>query len=226
MDTRPEDRAVAPSPCPLPLGERAGVRGSTGPGSISIQDTAATLHIGTIMDSRITMESLFIVALLAVFNIGLIFGVPSFPLAFQADPVFAGEWWRLVTWPFVHASRYHVVLDATGFLSAFVMLHELTRVRRLATVVMASVGSLVIPLLLGSSIWQDGLCGLSGPAHGVMAAESESWRPLRWQLDPSVLRSYLSILVEEYEFISPDEAVAILEGAIPKRANCALFNLS
>ena len=115
-------------------------------------------------------ESLFIVALLAVFNVGLIFGVPSLPFAFQAEPVFAGEWWRVFSWPLVHASRYHLVLDAVGFLSGFVMLHELSRSHRLTTVVMASAGSLLLPLLLGSTIWDHGLCGLSGPAHGVMAA--------------------------------------------------------
>lgn len=122
------------------------------------------------MNARTLTDSLFIIALLAVFNIGLVFGMPSIPFVFRVEPFLAGEWWRLFTWPLVHAGRYHAALDAIGFLSGFVMLHELTRTRRALVVFLASAGSLALPLALGSSIWLDGLCGLSGPAHGVMAA--------------------------------------------------------
>lgn len=57
--------------------------------------------------------------------------------------------------------------------------------------------------------------------HGVMEMRSEEeWAPLRWQMKPTILRRYLRCLSKRYEFISPDEAVAMLAGNIPIRANC------
>ena len=37
--------------------------------------------------------------------------------------------------------------------------------------------------------------------HGVMSSSSNGWSPLRWQLEPRLLREYLATLTEQYEFV-------------------------
>ena len=61
--------------------------------------------------------------------------------------------------------------------------------------------------------------------HGVMGGETAGWRPIRWQLDPDVLREQLQILTRHFEFIDCDEAADMLTGKIPQRPNCVVFTI-
>lgn len=61
--------------------------------------------------------------------------------------------------------------------------------------------------------------------HGVIDNSEKMWSPLRWQLEKQTLREYLNVLVDQYEFVEPNEALAMLEGTIPTRSNCALFTI-
>ena len=62
--------------------------------------------------------------------------------------------------------------------------------------------------------------------HGVMSDESSSsWKPLRWQMEPEVLRRYLSVLAAKYEFVSADEAIAMVTGEKPMRKHCMLLTI-
>ncbi len=108
----------------------------------------------------------FIVALMAA-NFMLLFGRVCEPLIFFPSQLAAGEWWRTITFPFVHVSGYHLLLDAGAFLFLYHGLREASTRRRLLYVVACAAGSLGVSLI--SSPLSNGLCGLSGIAHGLMA---------------------------------------------------------
>lgn len=111
-----------------------------------------------------------LLALLFLTNLGLLLGnIPSANLMFRPAAVASGEWWRLVFWPFVHVSRYHLLLDATAFLLLYNGLQEQRWQARLGYLLTTFAGSLLLPLLISPEISLLGLCGLSGPAHGLFA---------------------------------------------------------
>ncbi len=90
-------------------------------------------------------------------------------LIFFPQAVGDGQWWRVLTFPLVHLSGYHLLLDGGAFLLLYHCLEEKRHVCRLAYVMGAGIGSLVLALSLEASISFRGLCGLSGIAHGLMA---------------------------------------------------------
>jgi len=114
-------------------------------------------------------EMLLFGLLLLFANISLLHGSPAGYLAYHSEAVINGRWWRLFTFPFVHVSGYHLLLDGCAFLLLYHGLEEEVRSRRLLYVVTATAGSLVLPLLLSPIIGTAGLAGLSGCAHGLMA---------------------------------------------------------
>ncbi len=120
-------------------------------------------------DTGLRAELLGFTLLLVLLNLPLFAGGSTAALAFQADAVAAGEWWRLLTHPFLHVSWYHLVLDGTAFLVLYANLHAEQRWRRLTYVAASAAGSLVIALCASPLIATHGLCGLSGGAHGLMA---------------------------------------------------------
>lgn len=111
----------------------------------------------------------FIAALMAA-NFMLLFGRVCEPLIFFPSQFAAGEWWRTITFPFVHVSGYHLLLDAGAFLFLYHGLRETSARRRLLYVATCAVGSLGVSLV--SSPLSNGLCGLSGIAHGLMAVSA------------------------------------------------------
>ncbi len=86
-------------------------------------------------------------------------------LAFDTHAVLTGQWWRLLTHPFVHVSWYHALLDGAALLLLWRSLER----RRLAHIILPAAGSLLAALWFWPAINQTGLCGLSGIAHGLMA---------------------------------------------------------
>lgn len=127
--------------------------------------------------------------LLALVNLDLLLGNgPAVELAFDPAAVAAGEWWRLLSWPLVHVSWYHLLLDGAAFLLLWAGLEERRAGRRLLLVAGCALGSLLLPLAIAPQIQQLGLCGLSGVAHGLMAFSAlemlrhRSQRSLGWIL--------------------------------------------
>jgi rhomboid family GlyGly-CTERM serine protease len=126
----------------------------------------------TIKNSAITTSSrplsavLIWLAVLGLANASLLWsGVPATALMFDATAVASGQWWRLLTWPWVHVSGYHLLIDGL----TFVLLYQGLHTRRLTCLLWTAIGSLVVPLLFSTDIYTYGLCGLSGVAHGLMA---------------------------------------------------------
>lgn len=90
-------------------------------------------------------------------------------LMFQPDALAGGQWWRLLTYPLVHLSIYHLLLDAGAFL---ILLHGLNEKRlgpRLFYCLCASTGSLLLSWFWSPQMAKFGLAGLSGLAHGLLA---------------------------------------------------------
>jgi len=99
-------------------------------------------------------------------------GTISTRLVFDSAAVTAGEWWRVFSFPWVHVSRYHLLLDGAAFLLLYAGIEERFILRRLLLVFGSGVGSLLLPLAISSQIHQIGLCGLSGIAHGLTAVSA------------------------------------------------------
>ena len=117
----------------------------------------------------IKWEMLIFSMLLLLANISLFQGSPAGHLAYNTEAVEHGQWWRIFTFPFVHVSWYHLLLDGSAFLFLYHGLEEEMRSRRILCVVSAMAGGLILPLLFSPIIDNTGLTGLSGCAHGLMA---------------------------------------------------------
>lgn len=107
--------------------------------------------------------------LILLFNIPVLFGSCFRSLIFEPAAVARGQWWRLLTHPFIHVSWYHLLLDGTAFLSLYASLAERRMFRRIVYVVAAAAGSLLLSCAASARGSAQSLCGLSGIAHGLMA---------------------------------------------------------
>ncbi|MEK7678159.1 MAG: rhombosortase [Verrucomicrobiota bacterium] len=117
-------------------------------------------------------ELALFVLLLALCNWPILSGSAWHSMIFLPAAVQAGEWWRLLTHPFVHVSWYHLLLDGAAFLMLYQSLADQILVRRLTYVLAAGAGSLLIAWWAAPAISTNGLCGLSGLAHGLMAVSA------------------------------------------------------
>src|SRR5262252_2802298 len=116
-------------------------------------------------------ELLAFAVLIAVFNFPLICGSSWHSMAFEKQTFLQGQWWRLLAHPFVHLTWYHLLLDATAFLTLYVGLLDRSLGRRLGYIIGAAAGSVVLSWA-SSMTSVKGLCGLSGIAHGLMAVSA------------------------------------------------------
>lgn len=117
-------------------------------------------------------ELLLFTLLIALFNWPILTGGYAGSLVFVPAAVTAGEWWRLLTHPWVHVTWYHLLLDGAAFLLLYQGLSEPSLNRRLAYVVGGGAGGLLISWWASPGINEAGLCGLSGIAHGLMAVSA------------------------------------------------------
>ncbi len=119
----------------------------------------------------------FCAAMLLLVNWQLIHGVCNSHLIFIPAAVRGGEWWRVLTHPFVHVTWYHLLLDGSAFFLLYHDLGEQPALKRIGYVLASGAGSLLIPLLTDPSVDAKGLCGLSGIGHGLMVISAlESMR--------------------------------------------------
>jgi rhomboid family GlyGly-CTERM serine protease len=117
-------------------------------------------------------ELAFWATLLAAINFPLLTG--NIPELFILDVqlVKSGQFWRMVTHPFAHVSIYHLFMDALAFLMIYAGLEEKSAFKRLSYTAGCGIGSLLLSLLFSHPIYNVGLAGLSGIAHGLMAVSS------------------------------------------------------
>ena len=129
---------------------------------------AATFFTDKII--RRTELALFL-GVVCLVNIPLLWGERFSVYSFIPSSVGAGEWWRILTHPFAHVSWYHLLLDAGAFMLLYRGLLEPSWVKRVLYFLFCAVGSLGISML-SPDIFDGGLCGLSGIAHGLMAVSA------------------------------------------------------
>jgi len=118
--------------------------------------------------ATLRFEMLLFAILLAIVNAPFLGGAWSGRFAFLSERVAQGEWWRMVTHPFVHVSWYHLLLDGTAFFMLYAELREWAAWRRLAAIIVSALGSL-LAALTSPVVYANGFGGLSGAAHGLMA---------------------------------------------------------
>lgn len=123
-------------------------------------------------DGRARPELFVFAALLIVLNAPLLTGSVWRAMILDPQAVLEGEWWRLLTHAFVHATWYHLLLDGAAFLLLYQSLSEWRLPRRLACVFGGGIGSAVVSWWATPAIWAGGLCGLSGIAHALMAVSA------------------------------------------------------
>ncbi len=110
--------------------------------------------------------SIFMITI-SLINIPLIWGGWASDFSFIPTNFAAGEWWRIFTYSFAHVSRYHLFIDAGAFMLLYRGLLEPSWLKRTLYVIFCALGSLAAAML-SPEIFDGGLCGLSGVAHGLM----------------------------------------------------------
>ena len=120
-------------------------------------------------DADKVLELAFFAVALALLNFPLLSGGFCESMIFFPQRVAMGEWWRVVSHPFVHLTWYHLLLDAGAFLLLYSGLEEQRPLQRIGYVVACAMGSLLVSTLASPVVQDRGLCGLSGTAHGLMA---------------------------------------------------------
>lgn len=109
------------------------------------------------------------IAVLLMVNLPLLWGEVRHGWLYLPEAVAGGQWWRVITYPLVHLSWYHLLLDAGGFLLLLFCLEEKRKLVKTIYIVGAGAGTLLLASVLDPLLAQRGLCGLSGIAHGLMA---------------------------------------------------------
>ncbi|THB76817.1 MAG: rhombosortase [Desulfobulbaceae bacterium] len=92
--------------------------------------------------------------------------LPQF-LNYDHGQVQAGQWWRIFTYPLVHVSWYHLVLDVSATLLLWQELKGVPATAKIVLVSCVSMMVLLVSILFSPHLATSGLCGLSGLAHGL-----------------------------------------------------------
>ncbi len=121
---------------------------------------------------KVPRETWVLAAIILAVNIPLLWGGTASAFAFSLADVGSGEWWRVVTYPLVHVSWYHLLMDAGAFLGLVACLSDQSFARRVFYMLACTFGCLGVVVLASPNVSEIGLSGLSGPAHGLMAVWS------------------------------------------------------
>lgn len=114
-------------------------------------------------------DGVLLLAMVAGLNLHLA-GIGSAGTKIFLPEAFAGgQWWRMLTYPFVHVSWYHLLLDAGAFFLLYAEIENKQTSHKLFCLMCCTATSLAVALLASPLIESRGLGGLSGTAHGLMA---------------------------------------------------------
>jgi rhomboid family GlyGly-CTERM serine protease len=116
--------------------------------------------------SSVNLILFFVIILILNSHIIGIFNIRTF--LFLPDAVASGQWWRLLTFPFVHTSWYHLVLDVGAFLFLYSSIRQ-NNLMKIIHVFSSGFFSLLAAYCFSPEIQAIGLCGLSGVDHGLLS---------------------------------------------------------
>lgn len=139
----------------------------TAPASLSVAGAGAAGGLTAAL--RRQPELFVLAALLLLCNLPLGGTAPAGRWGYSGAALAAGEWWRLLTFPLAHVSLYHLLLDAGAFAGLYLQWRQCGVVARLFLLALSQAGSLALARLAVVDLPTLGLCGLSGPAHGLLA---------------------------------------------------------
>jgi rhomboid family GlyGly-CTERM serine protease len=174
-----------------------GFRVEVNPMNVSISQSAAASYVDQVQSqtpptiarrrSCARLDFWGFALVIIVLNLPVLMGEFNAQLVLFPEAVAAGEWWRVLTHPFVHVTWYHLLLDGSAFLLLYYGLEETRWLRRLGYIAASGAGALLISLCAAPQINAQGLCGLSGIAHGLMAisalemiSDREANRSRKW----------------------------------------------
>jgi len=126
----------------------------------------------------------------------------GYALIFLPREIAEGQWYRIITHPFVHISWFHILWDAGAFFLLYSGLAEKRIPIKLLYVAVCGVFSLLFAFWFSPMINRLGLCGLSGIAHGLMAVsgmEMTEHKETRW---PGIISFLLVFFKGVYELIT------------------------
>jgi len=152
----------------------------------------------------ITVDLLLIFGVLVFCNIHLLRGAGAPSLLFSPAAFFSGEWWRLLTHPFVHVTWYHLFLDAGAFFLLYTGLEDRRISRKISYVVACGACSLVTALFCSPLVRIQGLCGLSGIANGLMAVSGLEMMRTKENFWLGLMSFSLVVAKSIYEVIAGD----------------------
>ncbi len=115
------------------------------------------------------IEMIIYAVVIAILNLPLLWGGFAESMTLLPKEILAGQWWRILTHPFVHVSWYHLLLDGAAFFILYAQLSERHFLRRLAYVAAPALGSMTAAMISLRGSGAYGYCGLSGLGHGLMA---------------------------------------------------------
>ncbi|MGA1871184.1 MAG: rhombosortase [bacterium] len=142
------------------------------------------------------------VVLLALCNIHVLTGKFPFSLIFIPSAFGAGKWWQFITHPFVHVSLYHLLLDAGAFLMLYESFNDTNVIKKMCYVIACALGSVGTALVVSPIIYTQGLCGLSGIAHGLMAISGLEMMQSKENARLGAVFFLLVVVKSMYEIIS------------------------
>ena len=126
----------------------------------------AQFKLSAMQNKIIKIELFVFVVLLIICNIHLLKNTFPIETVLLPDKIFTGEWWRLFSNFFTHLSWYHLFVDTSAI---FILASCIDKRNINLYLIMITTGSIIFPLLFSKIIYTNGLCGLSGVAHGLMA---------------------------------------------------------
>ncbi len=159
---------------------------------------------------EITGDVLILGSLILFLNMYLLATGTVRSLIFLPGQVESGEWWRLLVYPFVHVSWYHLLLDASAFILFYTGIEDKNIFHRITHVFLCSASSLCAAWMFSPTIHEIGLCGLSGVAHGLMAVSALEM--MRKKFDFKIGFICLIILISKtvYEVITGGSLLSFL----------------
>ncbi len=159
---------------------------------------------GKVLSLGLSLDEVVLFALLLFSNTHLLTGQFNNSLVYFPSSIIAGEWWRLITHPFVHVSWYHLLLDGGAFFLLYRELKANSLFKRIYYIIFCSAVSLIITQIFSPMIYSKGLCGLSGVAHGLMIISGLEMIRKKKDFHLGLTLAALVILKSVYELFSGD----------------------
>lgn len=129
----------------------------------------ASKRIRRSLGGMLSPDIVFFSLMLLGCNLHLLMPGLIHPPIFDLNAFISGKWWLVVSYPFVHASWYHFLLDVGAFFLLYTGLETQRISERLLYTAGCGLCSFIASVLFAPELQRLGLGGISGVAHGLVA---------------------------------------------------------